>query len=494
MRLNADIIYQNLRDVLSVKMFGSSETALALYRPEFYLDKTSRFQQNHVYVCSADHLPSAPAIEDNVLLICLGEAPQRKLFEKRCCVLSIAGDEDIFSVFNIVQGIFNKYEAWETELSRILRDSASLQELLDSAKGILDNPMQLIGADFHYLAYTEKEYLKNHLGIQLDSPIFDPDLMDTFLSLHDLATSIKEPILLSLMGRNTLSINLFDADEFLGCLTVFEEYREFRASDVQLCQFFAESIRQAFLLRPHLAGDRAALRDALRQMIGGEPLRQEQRNTLSKHAGRAALLCAVFKPAPNSNPLPSGYVSSLIEQQFRDSLAFEYNDNVTAFVPAVGNYKQQLDDILRKLRLTCGVSHRFSDLYESAYAFYQASSALRIGADIASESIIYLFEDCIPSLLLRNATANIPARYFYSEGLSHLASHDKASAVSYIETLKTYLDCNMSIAETSRRMNLHRSSLLDRLSRITQILGCDLTNPLQRLAIQIVLHADRTTT
>ena len=81
MRLNADIIYHNLKQVLDVEIYGMCENRLSLFRPEFYLDRTSRFQENHVYVCSADHLPSDPVIEDNVLLICLGEAPQRGLFE-----------------------------------------------------------------------------------------------------------------------------------------------------------------------------------------------------------------------------------------------------------------------------------------------------------------------------------------------------------------------------------------------------------------------------
>ena len=141
--------------------------------------------------------------------------------------------------------------------------------------------------------------------------------------------------------------------------------------------------------------------------------------------------------------------------------------------------------------MICGVSHPFPDLHESAYAYYQASSALDTGTGIAPGGSIYRFEDYILPLLLRNATADIPARYFYIEGLSRLAAHDACAPVSYLDTLKNYLDSSMSIAETARKMNLHRSSLIDRLNRITQILDCDLTDPNQRLAIQIVLSAEQ---
>ena len=491
MRLNADIIYHNLKKLLNVSIHGICENGLTLYRPEFYLDKTSVFAKNHVYVCSADHLPEDPQIEENVLLICIGNAPQLGRFIEKCGILQVPETENIFRVFNIVQEIFNKYEAWEAELSRILRRSASLQELLEASRVIFNNPMLLIGSDFSYLAYTEHDYLQNQLGIRLDSPAFDPDLLDAFLSLHELATDIKEPLLLSLMGRSTLSVNLFDVDDFLGCITVFGEYRDFRSSDIQLCQFLAENIRQAFLLKPHLAGDRSSLRRSLLHIISGQPLSQEQRNVIIRYGDHGDLVCVAFRPAPDSRPLPSGYVLSLIEEQFKDSLAFEYDSGIAAVIPVEQGIGPQLASLLQKLRLICGVSHPFPDLHESAYAYYQASSALDTGTGIAPGGSIYRFEDYILPLLLRNATADIPARYFYIEGLSRLAAHDACAPVSYLDTLKNYLDSSMSIAETARKMNLHRSSLIDRLNRITQILDCDLTDPNQRLAIQIVLSAEQ---
>ena len=490
MRLNADIIYHSLKKQTDVSVFGICENELALFRPEFYLDRSSAFLRNHVYVCSADHLPDNPEIEDNVLLICLGDAPQRKRFEERCGILSVPGDEDIFRVFNIVQDIFNQYEAWDEELNGILRRGASLQELLDRSREVFENPMLLIGADFNYLAYTEGDYLRDRLGIRLDGPSFDPDLLEVFLSLHDVATDIKEPLLLNLMGRSTLSVNIFDMDEYLGCVTVFGEFREFRSSDIELCQFFAERIRQAFLLKPGLAGERASLRGALLNIVRGRPVDQEQREAIRRSAGRGARTFLALRPESDASKLPSGYVSSLIEQQFRDSLAFEYGGGIAAVLPAGQEEQERLLPFLQKIRMKCGVSHRFTDLYDSAYACDQAMSALDEGCLADPGKSVYRFEDYILMLLLKNAVKSIPARFFYPDGLSRLAEHDAASPVSYVETLKAFLDCSMSVAETARKLNLHRSSLIDRLGRITQILDCDLDDPGTRLALQIVLFAE----
>ena len=93
-----------------------------------------------------------------------------------------------------------------------------------------------------YLGVTEEDYLRNKLGLQLDTQSFDVEKMATFLSLHDMSTHVREPLLLDLQGKRTLSVNIFDQEEYLGCLTVFEGSREFRDSDKTLAVFFFSRI------------------------------------------------------------------------------------------------------------------------------------------------------------------------------------------------------------------------------------------------------------
>ncbi len=101
--------------------------------------------------------------------------------------------------------------------------------------------MLLIGSDFRYLGVTEEDYLRNRLGLQLDTQSFDVEKMATFLSLHDMSIHVREPLLLELQGKRTLSVNIFDQEEYLGCLTVFEGSWEFRDSDKTLAVFFFSS-------------------------------------------------------------------------------------------------------------------------------------------------------------------------------------------------------------------------------------------------------------
>lgn len=142
---------------------------------------------------------------------------------------------------------------------------AALSQMLDVSRGIFENPMLLIGSDFRYLGVTEEEYLKKQLGLQLDTQSFDVEKMATFLSLHDMSNYVREPLLLELQGKRSLSVNIFDQEEYLGCLTVFEESRPFRSSDRALAVFFSKLLRQAIQQNPILSSTRTACTTSLAQ-------------------------------------------------------------------------------------------------------------------------------------------------------------------------------------------------------------------------------------
>ena len=78
----------------------------------------------------------------------------------------------------------------------------------------------------------------------------------------------------------------------------------------------------------------------------------------------------------------------------------------------------------------------------------------------------------------------------YPDGLKKLKAHDENSQVSYLETLRVYLDNNLSVTKTAAALYLHRSTLLDRLAHITQMLGCDLKDPDFCLTLGILLRAE----
>ena len=83
MKLNADVIYDNLKESVPVEMVGYKSEELLLKRPEFYVNESKAFLANHLYIVESGQLPIRPTIEKGAVIICIGEIPQMQYFRER---------------------------------------------------------------------------------------------------------------------------------------------------------------------------------------------------------------------------------------------------------------------------------------------------------------------------------------------------------------------------------------------------------------------------
>ena len=51
-------------------------------------------------------------------------------------------------VFNLLQELFDRYDAWDEKLNTLTRQDSNIQELLDASFPIFGNPLLLRAADF----------------------------------------------------------------------------------------------------------------------------------------------------------------------------------------------------------------------------------------------------------------------------------------------------------------------------------------------------------
>lgn len=257
--------------------------------------------------------------------------------------------------------------------------------------------------------------------------------------------------------------------------------------------FFSKLLRQAIQQNPILSSTRTVVRRALRSVISGQRIDFEYRRALSMENGKHDWICMKLIPESSGSHLSGTYLSAALEERHPGSFAFEFEDAVVEFLPADQVQKESMDSltsVLEKLGAICGVSSSFNNLYDGNHAWFQASAALQNGLSQEDNSIIFYFQDYLLPQLLNSALAGRPSWVYYTEGLKRLKKHDDSSQVSYLHTLRVYLDNNLSVTKTAAALYLHRSTLLDRLSHITAMLGSDLRDPDYCLTLGIILRAE----
>lgn len=497
MKLNADILYDNLSLRYTVEISGPKSAELSLSRPELLTEETQALGDDGLYIAKAERLPNRLSVGSGVVMICTGDAPQLSFYQLRCCVLRIAARSDLFSVVNFVQQVYNRYDAWYEALHEILDRNASIDEMLAVSQPIFGNPMFVIDANFHYLAHTEdaaaavqrSEFEGGNLGL---------DKLGQFLELHEPSMHVREPLVLHLLDTETLNCNLFDKDTYIGCLTVDCRLRAHRSSDIPLSTVLARTIELALqkyagiLTDPH-----SVFRKVLQDVVDGMPVEYDQQRLAEAAQDKKTFVCAKMKLSSRFAKLPLGYICNRVETGFPGSIAFERKGDVLCFIGMARAENQAVQaELHEKLRLfvasmdlRIGVSDAFSDLLSARLYYHQASAALENGTLIHPADKYYAFQDYALTELVINSLGRLPTELFFSDGMRRLQAHDAQTSVSYLETLRVYLNNNMNITRTAADLYVHRSTLLERIARIERELGADLQDADVRLRIQLLLKA-----
>ncbi len=84
-------------------------------------------------------------------------------------------------------------------------------------------------------------------------------------------------------------------------------------------------------------------------------------------------------------------------------------------------------------------------------------------------------------------TGEFSLNQMISPGLERLLAHDHSSQISYVDTLKIYLDNNMNLSKTAEKLFVHRTTLIERIKRIEALLDMDTEDPDERLYLLLLL-------
>lgn len=505
MKLSIEIIFDNLAKSIPAELRGVRKNALHLGRPEYLLEPEQGLLSGHLYVIKGEQLPSRPRIEKGAALICVGGSMQLPYYLERCGVIQLGARTGLPPVFNALTRIFDRYDAWNERLHQILNTSASVKEMVTCSQEIFENPIFVLNANFHYLAHSDYSEVvlaewEKALGTLGDDTELALPRLSKYLEQHELSTETREPIQINLLDSSTLNVNLFDEGAYSGCLTIDYRHRRHRGSDDLLAEHLARMIELALCrYTASVMNERSVLRQVLQDAIDGGQIDPEARWVIGAAPDGREYVCVKLVFSSRLAQLPIGYMCNVLEKTFPGSVAFEHDGSIVCFVET-GSLGEKAESRLETLRVKItqlvsatsfdvGVSKPFGDIYSAQLYHLQACSALENGKLFAPGAHFHLFSDYALTELITNAPGRLPIELYYTDGLQRLFRHDANSQVSYIQTLRTYLDNNMSITKTTASLYINKSTLLERISRIKRELGVDLHDADERLLLRILLKA-----
>lgn len=441
-------------------------------------------------------------------------------------LLCFSLEQDPVAIFNDLVDIFDHYDSWDDELQRLCTDNAPVKDLLRVSQPLFGNPLVLLDAGYYMVAV---EYDK---GNHHDWPFIIPpeqrrmtDKGAACMAAWSGRNFSSQPVFVkrwSASGVPTLRINIFDGTAYLGSLWVTSLFRQLDSCDAPLLLHLGGYVRTVLRNGENEWGE-GALRftTMLESMLNGLKVSEYDLGLVSNRSGirpNDDLYALTFWREEETDGYQQ-YVARRLNESVPGMTATKYGETVAALLDLTLAEQQggvpyaEIDRLMKTLDLHAGLSDvfhdvaRFPDYYrEALVAKNYARSAngagnddekVARGADTNAVPCPKLgelakrtarFSEWRADYLVDNCCNGFPLQMMLPVGLKKLIGYDETAKVSYVETLRVYLEENMNVTAAARRLCIQRSSLLARLDRLQAILEIDLDDPNARFDLILCIR------
>lgn len=138
----------------------------------------------------------------------------------------------------------------------------------------------------------------------------------------------------------------------------------------------------------------------------------------------------------------------------------------------------------------CGVSEAFEDIGLVEKKHFMVTRALEIGQASDPERRIYREYDYYIQIVCSCALPYIGKARYLERELNELKREDQMKGTCFYNTLREYLLNGNNVSMTSKKLFIHRNTMIYRLGKINEILGVDINAPAvsHRLLLSIILQ------
>ena len=496
MKLSINLIFDNLKKsfpqaVLSRKTKQDDNMVFNYPR---YISRSVELNEGGIYIVRRSLLPERPESNGRCLIITPDAMPGNL---KNITVITVP-EAHVDELFNAVLAVYDRYIQWDNSMQRLIFENAPLEKYLECSLQVLPYPMSVHNENFSYIAKA------GSLSITDDNihnrNFFDPDfLLKVDQQCRESIFFSRE--LIEYSDENThinyMFLNLFTGNTFAGRLTVLSEFRPFDPCEIPLVKHMSRYLQTALSFESFSGTGKNLRRDSLIDYLSGKQhndatiLHLKTISPFSHLAEDQMLYCVVCnKQSINTS---EQYVAYQLERALPESVSVPFDDRIVVVcMNQPGQSREDffkfLEELLKKLNLTAGISNGLRDFFDMKYCYQEALFALKQMDTLPRPVQMLLFKDVTLEHFLQYGFSIIPIRLICAECIIRLAQHDMDSSVSYCDSLETYLNTGCNLAETARLLNISRNTFLSRLERIMRYIDLDINDGDDRLFMQISLR------
>ena len=194
----------------------------------------------------------------------------------------------------------------------------------------------------------------------------------------------------------------------------------------------------------------------------------------------------------------TGQVRRRIQDSYPGSVLHEHENVLTCVIclskdPNGARLKTTLRELTRQMgaehgvRMSIGVGNSCQQISDYRRGFAEAAEALQMGQSLNRDGGVTHFNDLGVYRYLFKIARMDDLRDMYQDQVAQIANYDRRKGTDLLDTLEVYLECAGNLTKTSKRLFVHRNTLIQRLERLQSLCDIDLQERSNWLTLQVAI-------
>ena len=405
-------------------------------------------------------------------------------------------------LFDRVLEVFEEIKDWDKALHVGSLEGRGLDYLVQISETQIANPMLIFDPSFNLLEHThtiQTDYVFFNETVQNGySPVAVINRL-TDSGLFKRLYSSDAPIIHQAAGSDAgtnIYFKLTCGGMILGFASVLCGAQTPSPGYVDLLILFFENVNLYFrqYFYPNRAGN-FMYESFLQNLISGNPvetLQAEAQSLYIKGINANSVYRLLLLYIPGKTALPLSFLAkelSGLRPEFKPFLhdgsiyiLREYPNERSAECRNDAAELASIEAVLSQTSVVVAYSGVFFAITDLPAAKAQCEAALRFG--LTSDRCLY-YEDYRFSHMMETVSASLPLESFLSSRYLRLARYDEENGTELCRLLHCHFSCFMRTSDTAKKLFLHRNTVLNRLNKIEELLGCSLLDDAVRQDLEL---------
>lgn len=452
-------------------------------------------------VCSIRMLISHQKMERGILYLSQA-APDVPVRCQTATGSSFYADMDLFRLLNRIMSVLDEYNRWDQKLLTAVERGSTLTELLNLSYPVISHPLIILDANEWEIAHSDSavyEVLDTDWTDMILHHTSDTEKVAAFNQNYYKYFNLKNVYRIpgDIFGPG-YACNLFSDQIFCGVMIMAEpeQLPAISRAELDAMQYLCEIISNMIRSNSYDLENHYPEKPFL------EYLESKDSESLER-LERSLEILSWEKTDPKwmiyAKPSNSGYLapvpahSRLVFNRMEGIVTVTYNTGLIFLcnLRLLGGRKQGeeiLSKYFRQIFYYGGSSSEFTDFARIKEMLEQAEISLK--SSTGAIGSICVFEDAVMPYIISKLRIT-GEQLLIHPCVEILKNYDKRNGNKLSETFFAYLLNERRIAQTAGVLDIPRSTLLNRLQRIDEILDIDVDQPEIRLHIILSYMLDR---